>query len=305
MKAIISDIKMNREKWLELKSKTIGSSEIGVIMESNPYKTKYQLWKEKTGRKESVQTSEAAELGLLLEDFIGNLFSKNTLLAVEKSNAMYSHDLHESFTASPDFWFLKEGERGILECKNVNWRMRDAWACGDYPPSYLHQVQWQLGVCGLSSGFLAGLVGAQVKDFYYTAISFSENLFNEMMEKAHAFLENIKTDTPPELSYLDREEVEKDLKLEAVATSLPSSMIDVLEKYEAVREKVKLLEAQNKELKKEEDSYRVLLESALGDANTAMLYDYVVEAKRIHKNEYVVKPSSYVSFSVKKEGKKL
>ena len=39
-----------REKWLELRTTGIGGSDAGIIVGVNTYKSKFQLWQEKTSQ---------------------------------------------------------------------------------------------------------------------------------------------------------------------------------------------------------------------------------------------------------------
>lgn len=59
----------NHEAWLGMRNKGIGGSDAGVIMGDNQWKSKYQLWLEKTGQAEpeDISGKESVYWGTVLE----------------------------------------------------------------------------------------------------------------------------------------------------------------------------------------------------------------------------------------------
>ena len=48
---MINEIKYaNHEEWLSIRHKYIGGSDAGAVIGMNPYKSRYTLWAEKTGK---------------------------------------------------------------------------------------------------------------------------------------------------------------------------------------------------------------------------------------------------------------
>lgn len=47
----------DRDAWLKIRTSGIGGSDAGTIMGSNPWKSPYQLWLEKTGQVEAEDIS--------------------------------------------------------------------------------------------------------------------------------------------------------------------------------------------------------------------------------------------------------
>ena len=53
----------NHEAWLGMRNKGIGGSDAGVIMGDNQWKSKYQLWLEKTGQARPEGSSPVVSSG--------------------------------------------------------------------------------------------------------------------------------------------------------------------------------------------------------------------------------------------------
>ena len=62
----------NRDAWLKIRTSGIGGSDAGTIMGSNPWKSQYQLWLEKTGQVEAEDISNKGPVywGTKLEPLI-------------------------------------------------------------------------------------------------------------------------------------------------------------------------------------------------------------------------------------------
>jgi len=55
---------MNREEWLEVRKRGIGSSDAASVVGLSPYKSQLELWLEKTGRDEGLpQPDPQDEIG--------------------------------------------------------------------------------------------------------------------------------------------------------------------------------------------------------------------------------------------------
>lgn len=311
MKVLLENVSENREKWLAIRSSTIGSSEIPTVVGLNKWQTPLQLWMEKTGRAAPKEDNDAMRLGRLLESFIGEKFARDNNKHVAAANVLLSHPVHEAFTASPDFWVLEtdfaDGATpvGLVECKNVNYRRADEWRDGNCPDHAQLQLQWQLAITGLSGGYVAGLIGAQVYDFYNPYFEADSGIANTLFEAADKFLQLVKSDTPPAAVAADREHIEKSMEPSKEVISLPDTALSLLQRYEDVILERKSRESAVKLVKSEEDTLRAQLELLIGSAGVGECGLYTVEVKRINKPPYTTKPSSYIGFTVKKEGKSL
>ena len=78
----------DREEWLALRRQYIGGSDAGAVMGMNPYKSPYALWAEKTGQIQEFEGNLTTEVGSYLEDFVAQLFTRETGKSVRRKNRM-------------------------------------------------------------------------------------------------------------------------------------------------------------------------------------------------------------------------
>lgn len=76
----------DRDAWLKIRTSGIGGSDAGTIMGSNPWKSPYQLWLEKTGQVEAEDISNKGPVywGTKLEPLIAKKFTEETGKKVER-----------------------------------------------------------------------------------------------------------------------------------------------------------------------------------------------------------------------------
>ena len=173
----------------------IGGSDIAAVMGLSRWTSALQLWAEKTGAVEPKDLSdiEAVILGTELEDFVAQKFSKKTGLSVRRSPKIYEHSEYPQFKCQVDR--LIEKSDALLEVKTTSgWKARE-WAGEEIPAEYILQVNWQLGITGRNTGWIAVLIGGQA--FKYKKIDFDKGLFDKQIEMALAFWKCVEDKTPP------------------------------------------------------------------------------------------------------------
>lgn len=182
------------EEFRSLRSRSIGSSEIGTIMLVNEYQTPYDLWLIKTGRQEGFKGNEATRRGQLLEPVVAKMFEEKSGYKIKEGSDEVSIFYKESFmSASPDRFYYDDGENRILECKTSAMDIDpDA-----IPMSWFCQLQWQMGVIGVQKGAIAWMGNRFAFD--YVEFHFNEDFFNQMEQQARSFWALVESDTPPEL----------------------------------------------------------------------------------------------------------
>ena len=119
---LCSTEKMAEEEWLRWRTTGIGGSDAGTVLGVNPYKTKRELFYEKTGVqpiKPKDNDSLPLRWGHALEETVAEEFSRQTGLRVYEVKGMYQHPLYPFMLANVDrFIDLPDGTTGILECKS-------------------------------------------------------------------------------------------------------------------------------------------------------------------------------------------
>lgn len=145
---------MSREQWLEARRADLGSSDTAAVVGLDPYKTRMQVWLDKTGQLPPT-TSPAAELGRELEALVARKFVQATGRRVRRVNAILRHPNEP--------WMIADIDRvvvggGILECKVTGDRHLREWEPNRVPDHYLVQVQHQLTVTGESRAWVAAII---------------------------------------------------------------------------------------------------------------------------------------------------
>lgn len=145
----------DREDWLAGRSKSIGASEVAIILGQASYKTPLDLWKEKTGRKtpDDISEDERVSYGTEAEEHLRALFAlkhRRDYKVEYKPFLVYHHGEKPYMTCTLDGELvrLSDGKRGVWECKTAliqSKRALEEWD-GRIPNNYFCQVCDQLNI---------------------------------------------------------------------------------------------------------------------------------------------------------------
>lgn len=195
---------MSRDEWLKARGEGIGSSDMATIVGLNPYRTRYDLWLEKTGQKapEDLSDNPAVYFGNVLEDVVAQEFARRTGRKVRRDNFIRRHPDHPWMLANLDRQIVAEdgGEPEILECKTAGfWASQgEEWGADGtdlVPERYLIQVQHQLAVTGRKRAFLAVLIAGN--DFRTYEIHRNEQIIASITRIGEKFWNCVVNDEPP------------------------------------------------------------------------------------------------------------
>jgi len=299
MVLILDNISHQRAHWLKLKETTIGSSEIATVCGLNKYKSPLELWAEKTGKVPPFEGNDATFLGTVMEHPIALFFERKTGIGIDKADCMYQSDQYEWATASPDYWIIENGEKGILECKNKAAYQAKYWD-GEIPFPEQLQVQWQLGITGLKFGYLAVNIGSIAQEFKTPRIEYSPEVYNQAIDAAMQFMEFVKKDIPPSAGVGDKKVLEMLIKERQEKTiKLPDHIEPMITEYLKIKADRLAHEKTVKSIKEIEDGYEARLLQYMEDANEAVSENFKLQAITVKKEPYTTKPVSYTLFKVK------
>lgn len=145
----------DREDWLAGRIKSIGASEVAIILGQASYKSPLDLWKEKTGRKipEDISEDERVSYGTEAEEHLRALFAlkhRRDYKVEYKPFLVYHHGEKPYMTCTLDGELvrLSDGKRGVWECKTAliqSKRALEEWD-GRIPNNYFCQVVDQLNI---------------------------------------------------------------------------------------------------------------------------------------------------------------
>ena len=151
----------SREEWLAIRQGYIGGSDAGAVIGLNPYKSAYTLWAEKCGSIQPFDGNITTEVGSYLEEFVAELFTRETGKKVRRKNATLVNDLYPFACANLDRVIV--GEKAFLEIKTTNSLplMKKLRSSEEFPDAYYAQCVHYLAVSGLEKCYLAVLVNCR------------------------------------------------------------------------------------------------------------------------------------------------
>ena len=256
---LIKTTEISREQWLEYRRTGLGGSDAAVVCGLNPYKSKIELWADKTGRLPDKEDNEAMRTGRDLEEYVAKRFCEATGKKVRRRNAIFQHDKYDFITANVDREIV--GENAGLECKTTSAFTKSDFENGEIPLYYYCQCCHYMNVMGYDRMYLAVLVLGQ--KFYWFTIERNESECNSLLEQEIGFWKSyIVPDVRPEPD--GSESAERTIK--AVCGDCKDNAIAMFAQNETAK-KLSQITEQRKALETEEKRLKQQLEIAL-DGNT-------------------------------------
>lgn len=246
---LVDDITtLTEAEWLQWRTKGIGGSDVAAVLGISPWKTRRDLYYEKTGvepMEEDTNNWVAKEVGHRLEDLVAEIYQRRTGYTVYPIRKIFQHPLFPFLIADVDYFVQKpNGKRGILECKTSNYMAKDKWADDAIPRYYEVQGKHYMSVTNLDFAAFACLFGNSEGDFVMREVD--RDLEEEemtIMELAHFWNDFVLANVEPPYTESG------DLVLESIRrysgkadASLPEITLDLsnvtrLERYIELREK--------------------------------------------------------------------
>lgn len=189
---------LDRGQWLEVRKGGIGSSDAAAAVGLNPYKSRLELWLEKTGRAAANDDHQGMDdprfWGTLLEPYVAVAYQQKTDHKVRKVNAVLQHPTFSFMLANIDREVVGSPDVQILECKTAGEFGSRLWKGG--VPEYVElQVQHQLAVTGKEAADVAVLLCGQKLEVH--RIERDEEVISRLVVLESQFWEYVITDTPP------------------------------------------------------------------------------------------------------------
>ncbi len=186
---------LSREEWLEFRRGGLGGSDAAVVCGLSPYRSKIELWADKTRRLPDQEDNEAMRIGRDLEDYVAKRFCEKTGKKVRRHNAMYSHSDYGFIRANVDRDII--GENAGLECKTTSAFAKSDFESGEIPAYYYCQCCHYMNVMGYDRMYLAVLVMG--KGFYWFTIERNEDDCKALLDAEISFWnEHILPDVRPD-----------------------------------------------------------------------------------------------------------
>lgn len=252
------------KEQLEARRAGVGSSDIGAIAGLSPYRGPFEIWQAKV---EGAQVEETPPMkrGRILESAVALWYAEDTKASLRQGGTVRSH-ANPLLMATPDYYIGKDEK--LLECKTAHFRSMDAWGEAGtdlIPPLYGAQVQWQMGVTGISSCDVAVLVSGD--DFRIYPVAFDAETFGYLVTVAEKFWVDYvltKKAPPPDGSEAYAEHLRK---------KFPRSDANVIradKQLDGAVNAYRMISKTLKEAEKKRDQLRQEIESCVGNAEGAV-----------------------------------
>ena len=236
MKVLVKTVDLSRADWLKWRTRGIGGSDASVIAGINPYKSVYQLWKEKTGQIEpEEEENDFTHFGTILEPIVKKEFMARTGLKVRAKRMLLQSSEYPFMLADLDGVINENGKMCIFEAKTASAYKQEVWENG-IPEAYLLQVQHYMAVTGAKKTYIAALVGGN--RFFYHEVQRDDVLIGEIIRMEKDFwercveggMEPVPDGSPATTDYLNSTYGESNGKL----IELPAEALAAFEQYDEI-----------------------------------------------------------------------
>src|SRR5690554_4940701 len=269
---LVSTKNLEREEWLNIRKKGIGSSDAAAAVGLNPYKSQLELWMEKTGRDAELPQLDPADdtspafWGTILEPIVASHYTNKTGNRVRRINAVLQHPDPELswMLANIDREVIGVEDVQILECKTAGINGSRLWKNG--VPEYVQlQVMHQLAVTGQQAADVAVLVGGHELRIF--RLERDEALIERLIQLEAAFWRHVTEDTPPPADASDS----ADRALRALFPEDDHEVLDFTEQPELseVFEQLLVVRSVLDDAKRDEAQLKHQLQQAMGTASEA------------------------------------
>lgn len=191
---------LDREQWLAVRKRGIGSSDAAAAVGLNPYKSQLELWMEKTGRDAKLpkidpeDDSTPVYWGTLLEHIVAAQYTRRTGNRIRRVNAVLQHPTKPWMLANLDREVVGVPDVQILECKTAGINGARLWRDG--VPEYVQlQVMHQLAVTGKQAADIAVLICGQELRIHH--VERDERLIAQLVELERRFWRCVELDVAP------------------------------------------------------------------------------------------------------------
>lgn len=194
----IVDVIQNTLPWLIWKKDRNSASEYPILEGKSPYKTKYELFLEKTGRFQpsNEDKSYIFNKGHETEALIREEFLK--LTNVEMIPLCVAHKNYDYIIASLDGF---DKNLGILEAKFTGKEVLKRAKEGDIPDHHYSQMQYQMFVTGIDQGVWFGHNGES--EGVIVEVKHNKDYTNRILDTVEEFRRDIKEGRTPALTEKD------------------------------------------------------------------------------------------------------
>jgi len=298
---------MDRERWLECRAHgpngdieyAIGGSDVSIVFGENPWTTPLELWRLKKDLMSlnDAENANQKEMGRLMEPIVAHWYQRKTGNTVTEDTGLYQHHKYPYALANIDFRSLdKSGSKGGLECKFTTYYKASEWADDALPHYYELQGRFYMAVMDWDYIDITCMWGNNPdRDMAIRRINRDLVIEGMIFEGLDAFIESLRSNTPPDMSGVDPELALKALARVYGASQPELPTIEFGKKHEkalrriaALQEDKSDLERRVKENEKEATALAVKIVEMMGThehgiletSTDRLIVDYVTKNTR-------------------------
>ena len=260
-------------KW---RKRGIGGSDVSCLLGINKWKSKIQLWLDKTNQtNEPAEENEAMQWGNIMEPIIRNHFAEVMKKPVVEVKAMLQHPEYPYMLADVDGLTVDDaGNPAILEIKTASEYKRSEWE-EDIPTYYQTQVQHYLCVTGVAKAYVAVLIGGN--SFKVYEVDADMEIQSMLIVLEQEFWNKVQNMIRPEM---DGSDAAKDLLDNIYRGGIAEQIILPEEGIEYVDQYIEACaEEDNAKAKKQEASNRI--KEIMGDYDKAKCMNHTISWKSV------------------------
>ena len=279
---------VTRHEWETIRALSIGGSDSAVVEGISPYRTRLDLYYDKTGAEKMVDDHDPGKsfifsYGHKVEPLVIEEFCRRTGAKVIPETRMFSKKGMPYMTANIDaITQLPGGEIYVFEAKTTTFFNKDAWAGGSVPIQYVPQCRQYPAVLDdprVKGTYIGCIYGNTPDDFKCSYVEFNKDAVEMQIEEIRDFWENnIVAGCKPELSGYPDRDVETMRMFEFGEADTEAEPIELDEGFRTDVEHWLEYDRQYKEqkgkadaLKAQRDACAVPLIAELGDVTHAIL----------------------------------
>ena len=218
------------EQWHALRQRTIGGSEIGIVMGCSPYGTLNELFHVKRGTYQpNFEGNKLMQWGQAFEPVIATLISGEMHWELKHCRDYHIHPDHPHLGATLDYYVVEsEHGPGILEIKNVSTFSPD-WTKSRAPAHVELQIQHQFLVVNAARaaaglpvykwGAIGSLHAGNPEDVRIMYRKPDGKAFKHIIEQGGLFWDRVISNDEPDL--MSNKELEHITSMYKDATPLP------------------------------------------------------------------------------------
>lgn len=191
-------------------SVTLGGSSVAAIFGDSPWKSRLELYHEKSGivdaKVKKPKNQEILDAGHDFEEGVANTFLRKMKkdygisdFKMWNDTVMYQHPLHPYMVANMDRRLERNGQQGILECKTTS-SIKDIalWKEGICPKKYEWQCRFYMAVMNVDFCYIVCVWGFTLDECAVILIKRDLEVEAHMIEEMDKFIECCEFGIEPE-----------------------------------------------------------------------------------------------------------